>query len=323
MQELLSEVEKDGRKIVIMGKTLQNIIKSSMELNYIKINPNSIGNLSDINEKNTVILVSNEREKAFNNINRMINGYDKYISIKDTDTIVFAEPISDSIEKTAVKTADKIAKIGAKVIMFSKKEQLLCHASSEDLMLMINLLNPKYYFPVKGEYQHQVANANLAKEVGIKDENILLKQNGEVALFVDGKLNDSLEKVKTEDILIDGSSSSDIGEAVLKDREVLSENGIVIISALLDKNTKKVISKPDVITRGFVYNKDSRDLINEIKNQSIDVINKNTNNSKYVEYNKLKNLLRETIGKYLYNETECKPMIITVFQELDLKKVNN
>ena len=207
--------------------------------------------------------------------------------------------------------------------MFSKKEQLLCHASSEDLMLMINLLNPKYYFPVKGEYQHQVANANLAKEVGIKDENILLKQNGEVALFVDGKLNDSLEKVKTEDILIDGSSSSDIGEAVLKDREVLSENGIVIISALLDKNTKKVISKPDVITRGFVYNKDSRDLINEIKNQSIDVINKNTNNSKYVEYNKLKNLLRETIGKYLYNETECKPMIITVFQELDLKKVNN
>jgi protein disulfide isomerase len=103
----------------------------------------------------------------------MINGYDKYIKIKDTDTIVFAEPISDNIERSAVKAADAIAKIGANVIMFSSKEILLHHASSEDLMLMINLLNPKYYFPVKGEYRFQVANANVATEVGINKENIL------------------------------------------------------------------------------------------------------------------------------------------------------
>ena len=316
IQELFNEVAKTNRKIVIMGKTLQNIVNNALELKYLKFDKNRIGDLSNINDKDVIILVSNEREKTLANINRMINGYDKYIKIKETDTIVFGEPISDNIERSAVKAADAIAKIGANVIMFSSKDVLLHHASSEDLMLMINLMNPKYYFPVKGEYRFQVANANVATEVGIKPENILLKQNGEVVEFVDGKLVECFDKVKTEDILIDGNAINDIGEAVLKDREVLSENGIVIISTTLDKKTKQIISGPEVITRGFVYVKDSSELLDEIKKLCVNVIKSNINSSKYIEYNKLKTLLRENLGKYLYKETECKPMIITVFQEV-------
>jgi len=316
IQELFNEVSKTERKVVIMGKTLQGIINNALDLGYLKFDKKKIGDLSNVNDKDVIILVSNEREKTFSNINRMINGYDKYIKIKETDTFVFAEPISDNVERSAVKIADELAKIGANVIMFNKKEQLLYHASSEDLMLMINLLNPKYYFPVKGEYRFQVANANVAEEVGIKKENILLKQNGEVVEFVDGSLVECFDKVKTEDILIDGNVVSDIGEAVLKDREVLSENGIVIISTTLDKQTKKIISGPEVITRGFVYIKDSAELLNEIKKLCVNVINSNIDNPKHVEYNKLKNSLRENLGKYLYKETECKPMIITVFQEV-------
>ena len=316
IQELFNEVAKTNRKIVIMGKTLQNIVNNALELKYLKFDKNRIGDLSNINDKDVIILVSNEREKTLANINRMINGYDKYIKIKETDTIVFGEPISDNIERSAVKAADAIAKIGANVIMFSPKEVLLHHASSEDLMLMINLMNPKYYFPVKGEYRFQVANANVATEVGIKPENILLKQNGEVVEFVDGKLVECFDKVKTEDILIDGNAINDIGEAVLKDREVLSENGIVIISTTLDKKTKQIISGPEVITRGFVYVKDSSELLDEIKKLCVNVIKSNINSSKYIEYNKLKTLLRESLGKYFYKETECKPMIITVFQEV-------
>jgi len=316
IQELFNEVSKTDRKVVIMGKTLQGIINNALDLGYLKFDKSKIGDLSNVNDKDVIILVSNEREKTFSNINRMINGYDKYIKIKETDTFVFAEPISDNVERSAVKIADELARIGANVIMFNKKQQLLYHASSEDLMLMINLLNPKYYFPVKGEYRFQVANANVAEEVGIKKENILLKQNGEVVEFVDGNLVECFDKVKTEDILIDGNVVSDIGEAVLKDREVLSENGIVIISTTLDKQTKKIISGPEVITRGFVYIKDSAELLNEIKKLCINVINSNIDNPKHVEYNKLKNSLRENLGKYLYKETECKPMIITVFQEV-------
>ena len=316
IQELFNEVLKTERKVVIMGKTLQGIINNAIDLGYLKFNKKKIGDLSNVNDKDVIVLVSNEREKTFSNINRMINGYDKYIKIKETDTFVFAEPISDNIERSAVKIADELAKIGANVIMFNKKEQLLYHASSEDLMLMLNLLNPKYYFPVKGEYRFQVANANVAEQVGIKKENILLKQNGEIVEFIDGNLVECFDKVKTEDILIDGNVVSDIGEAVLKDREVLSENGIVIISTTLDKKTKKIISGPEVITRGFVYVKDSTELLNEIKKLCINVINTNIDNTKHVEYNKLKNSLRENLGKYLYKETECKPMIITVFQEI-------
>lgn len=316
IQELFNEVIKTERKIVIMGKTLQGIINNALEFGYLKFDKRKIGDLSNVNDKDIIILVSNDREKTFSNINRMINGYDKYIKVKDTDTFVFAEPISDSVERSAVKIADSLAKIGANVIMFNRKEQLLYHASSEDLMLMINLFNPKYYFPVKGEYRFQVANANLAIEVGIPKENILLKQNGDVIEFENGKLVDSFEKVKTDEILIDGNVVSDVGEAVLKDREVLSENGIVIISTILDKKTKKIISGPEIITRGFVYIKDSSELLNEIKKQCITVINNTITDTKHVEYNKLKTAMRETLGRYLYKETECKPMIITVFQEI-------
>lgn len=316
IQELFNEVAKTKRKIVIMGKTLQNIVNNAIDMNYLNFDKRRIGDLSNINDKDVIILVSNEREKTFSNINRMINGYDKYIKIKETDTIMFGEPLSDSIERGAVKTADAIAKLGANIIMYTSNELLLHHASSEDIMLMINLLNPKYYFPVKGEYRLQVENAKVANEVGIKDENILLKQNGDVVEFVNGQLVECFDKVKTEDILIDGNATSDIGEAVLKDREVLSENGIVIISTGLDKKTKKIVSGPEVITRGFVYVKDSAQLLDDIKKMCIDLITKNIDNPKYVEYNKLKSVMREHLGKYLYKETECKPMIITIFQEV-------
>ena len=316
IQELFNEVSKTDRKVVIMGKTLQGIINNAIDLKYLKFDKKKIGDLSNINDKDVIILVSDDREKSFSNITRMINGYDKYIKIKDTDTVVFAEAISDSQERSAVKIADKLAKMGVKTIMFDKKEQLLYHASSEDLMLMINLLNPKYYFPVKGEYRFQVANANAAMEVGMNKDNILLKQNGDVVEIVDGNLIESFDKVKTDEILIDGNVVSDVGEAVLKDREVLSENGIVIISTTLDKKTKKIISGPEVITRGFVYIKDSIELLSEIKKLCVEVINNNITDTKHVEYIKLKNAIRENLGKYLYQETECKPMIITVFQEV-------
>lgn len=316
IQELFNEVAKTKRKIVIMGKTLQNIVNNAIDMKYLNFDKKRIGDLSNINDKDVIILVSNEREKTFSNINRMINGYDKYIKIKETDTIVFGEPISDSIERGAVKAADAIAKIGANVIMYNSNQLLLHHASSEDIMLMINLLNPKYYFPVKGEYRLQVENAKVANEVGIKNENILLKQNGDVVEFDNGNLIECFDRIKTEDILIDGNATNDIGEAVLKDREVLSENGIVIISTGLDKRTKKIIAGPEVITRGFVYVKDNAALLDEIKKMCIELISKNIDNPKYVEYNKLKSIMRENLGKYLYKETECKPMIITVFQEI-------
>ena len=205
--------------------------------------------------------------------------------------------------------------MGANVITLSKKDNLLHHASSEDIMLMLDLMNPKYYVPVIGEYRHMVANANNALHLGMPKENIILKQNGDVISIEHGVLKESNERIKTDDILIDGSSSQDIGELVLKDRELLSDNGIVIICSTLDKKTKEILALPEVLTRGFIYVKESADLIDEIKRISREVIEENTLDN-YVEYNKIKLGIRDRLSKYLYEETECKPMIITVIQEV-------
>lgn len=315
IEELFKEISKTTRRVVVMGHKLQGIINDIIDKHYIKFDKDRIGDLSNINDKDAVILISNEREKPFMNLNRIINGYDKYVKIKNTDTILFLEPINDYNEKLAIKVIDDISKLGASVVTMSRKDNLLHHASSEDIMLMLDLMNPKYYMPVIGEYRHMVANANAASHIGMKKENIILKQNGDVVNIVNGELKNTTEHIKVDDVLIDGNSSQDIGELVLKDRELLSDNGIVIICATLDKKTKEILAYPEVLTRGFIYVKESTDLIEEMKRISLEIINENTVDN-YVEYNKIKTSVRERLSHYLYEETGCKPMIITVVQEV-------
>ncbi len=317
IQELFSELENADRKVVIMGKTLQNIIDSAIDRGYIKFDKNRIGDLSNINDKNITILVSDDKESPFRNLNRIVNGYDRYVKLNRSDTVVILENITDDMEKTVVNIADQISKIGVNVVTLSRKKYLSHHASALDLMLMLDLIKPKYYFPVRGEYRHQLANANIASEIGLPKENILLKQNGDVVTIIDGKLLPDPDFVETDTILIDGKSSEDIGELVIKDRQILSDNGIVIVSATLDKKTKKIIAGPEILTRGFVYVKENAELINESIKISEEAITSNIDFEKnYIEYNKIKLSVREKLGKYLYKETECKPMIITVIQEV-------
>ena len=182
-------------------------------------------------------------------------------------------------------------------------------------MLMIKLINPKYYMPVKGEYRYMVNNANLANNLGIPSSDIILKQNGDIVTFQDGKLVDDFSKIKVNDVFIDGNSNDDIGDLVIKDREMLSENGIVLISATVDKQDKVLLVGPEVTTRGFIYVKDSQDMINEIKHICEEIINRNIT-PKYVDFNQIKVEIREELSRYLYQETECKPMIIVVMQEI-------
>lgn len=317
IQEIFNEVSKTHRKIVIMGKSLQDMINRAIEENYLTIDQNKIGSLTDLELKDTVVLISDEKEKPFANLERIIKGYDKFIKIKDTDTIFITEPSYEGIEKRTAVIMDEIAMLGANAVSLSSKKHLLHHASSEDLMLMINLMNPKYYFPVKGEYRNQYANAEIAEELGIPKENIILKQNGDVLELVNGKMTDSFEHVEVDEILIDGKSQGDIGDLVLKDREMLGENGIVIISCTLDKETKEILGGPEILTRGFIYVKESQDLLEETKQISREVIEENIGiNAKRVDYAKIKNEVRDVLGKFFYKETESKPMIITVIQEI-------
>ena len=268
IQELFTEVMKTNRKVIIMGKRLEALIIKAIDNGYINFDKSRIASLKEINDKNVVIIISDEREKPYSNIKRIIRGYD-----------------------------------------------LSLHASSEDLMLMLDLMKPKYYFPVIGEYRHQVANKEVAEQIGMKKEDIILNLNGEVATFIDGKLVETGEKVKVDDILIDGKTPGDIGELVLKDRELLSDNGIVIVTATLDKMTKQILAGPEILTRGFIYVKENIDLIKEAQNISRDIIENNIK-PHYVDFNKIKMEVRDKVGKYFYDETECKPMILIVIQEV-------
>ena len=317
IQEIFDEVSRTHRKIVIMGKPLQEMINSAIDDGYLVLDRDRIGTLADIESKNAIVLISDEKEKPFANLERILKGFDKYIEIKENDTIFITEPSYAGIEKRTAVIMDEIAMLGADAISLSSKKHLLHHASREDLMLMINLMNPKYYFPVKGEYRNQYTNGEIAEELGIPKENIILKLNGDVLELVDGENTNSTEHIETDEILIDGKSQSDIGNLVLKDREMLGENGIVIISCTLDKDTKEILGGPEILTRGFIYVKESQDLLEETKKISKEVIEENIEaNSKRVDYTKIKNDVREVLGKFFYQQTESKPMIITVVQEI-------
>lgn len=315
IQEIFDASVNMHRKIVIMGKKLQNIVNMSIKLGYLRVNPNTIGDLNDIEDKRTILLVCDDREKPYATVDKIVHGADKFIHLKPSDTVVFAEPTYDAVEKTLVHIQDEIATFGANSITVPKNMTILHHASSEDLMIMLNLVKPKYYMPVKGEYRLMVNNANLATSLGMKPENLLLKQNGDIVTFIDGELQDNFESMVVEDVLIDGKSNDDVGELVIKDREMLGENGIMLISATIDKKTKKMLTDPEITTRGFIYVKDSLEMIEEIKRISIEIIENNTTPT-YVDYNKIKNEIREELSKYFYHETECKPMIIAVIQEV-------
>ena len=317
IQEIFDEVSKTHRKIVIMGKSLQVMINNAIKDGYLRVDANRIGDLSNLNDKDVVVLISDKKEKPFANLERIIKGYDKYIKINETDTIFITEPSYAGIEKRMAIIMDEVAMLGANAVSLSSKKHLLHHASSEDLMMMINLMNPKYYFPVKGEYRHQYANGEVAENVGIAKENIILKENGDVCEFKNGELTNAKDHINVDDVLIDGNHGEDVGDLVLKDREMLGSNGIVIVSTTIDKVSKKIIGGPEILTRGFIYVKESQDLLIETKNIAYEVINSDiVPNSNRVDYSKIKNDVREVLGKFFYKETESKPMIITVIQEV-------
>ena len=317
IQEIFDEVSKTHRKIVIMGHSLQNTINYALSNNYLNIDKRVIGDLSNLNDKDVVVLISDEKEKPFANLERIIKGFDKFIKLTTNDTIFITEPAYEGIEKRLATVMDEIAMLGVNAISLSSKKHLLHHASREDLSLLINIMHPKYYFPVKGEYRNQYANAEIAENLGIPKDNIILKQNGDVALFIKGELVSTNEHIMTDEVLIDGNSNDDIGDLVLKDREMLGESGIVIISCTLDKETKKILAGPEVLTRGFIYVKDNLDLVDEIKNMSLEIIENNiSEGTKKVDYSKIKSDVRDVLGKYFYKTMETKPMIITVIQEV-------
>lgn len=315
IEGIFTAAKDSHRKVVVMGKKLQNIIKMAINEKYMTVPNNIIGDLSNVLDNNSILLVCDDRAKPYNSIEKIIAGNDKYIKLNNNDTVCFAEPKYDENEKALVKIQNELAIMGIDIVEIPKDKGISLHASSEDIMIMLDLLKPKYFIPVKAEYRYMVGAADLASNHGYKPENILLKQNGDIITIYDKKYIQDYEHIFVDSVLIDGLASEDVGDLVIKDREMLSENGIVLVSATISKKDKHLIVGPEITTRGFIYVKDSKEMIDEIKRISLEVINNNINNN-YVDFNNIKNEIREHLSKYFYVETECKPMIIAVIQEV-------
>ena len=258
IEGIFNAAKNTHRKIVIMGKKLQNIINMALEEKYMTVDDGIIGDLSNVNDSNSILLVCDDRALPYNSLEKILAGNDKFIKFNSNDTVCFAEPKYDENEKLFVKIENELAYMGINTINIPKEKGISLHASSEDLMIMMDLLKPKYFIPVKGEYRYMVGNADLASNLGYDKDNIILKQNGDVINIVDKKLIDNPEHIFIDDVLIDGTSSDDVGDLVIKDREMLSENGIVLVSATISKKDKRLLVGPEVTTRGFIYVKDSK-----------------------------------------------------------------
>jgi len=315
IQEIFDSVARTKRKIVLMGRKLQRLVNYAKEFNYLHYDENMIGDLSNINDKDVVILTADDKEKSFASLEKIISRYDKYITLKEGDTVFIAEPIYPGNEKKVSKIMDDLSRLDVDVVTLPFKNHVLHHPSSEDLMQMINLMNPKYYFPIKGEYRYQYMNAAVAEQAGLDKDKVLLKLNGDVVNFVNGKLVDKPEHINADEILIDGNSSDDIGNLVLKDRELLSKNGIVIVSATIDRKTKKIIADPQILTRGFIYVKDNLDIVEKTEAISKEVIEECIKGKK-VDFTGIKVKIRERLSAYFNEETGSVPMIITVILEI-------
>lgn len=315
IQEIFDEVAKSKRKLVLMGRKLQRLVNYAKECNYLHYDDSMIGDLSNINDKDVVILTSDDKEKSFASLEKIISRYDKYITLREGDTVFIAEPVYPGDEKKVAKIMDDLSRLDVNVVTLPFKSHVLHHPSSEDLMQMINLMNPKYYFPIKGEYRYQYMNASVAEQAGLDKDRVLLKLNGDVINFVNGKLVSKPEHITADEVLIDGNSSDDIGNLVLKDRELLSKNGIVIVSATIDRKTKKIIADPQILTRGFIYVKDNLDIVNKTEAISKEVIEECINGRK-VDFTGIKVKIRERLSAYFNEETGSVPMIITVILEI-------
>jgi len=318
IQEILDEAVLNNRRVIPFGKKLEVIFNKAIELGYLKFPEELVGTFHDIgkNDDDCVVIVSGQRDRPFSGIYKILKGNDRFLKIKHTDSIIIASPAISGTEKISAKINDLIHKSGAQdITIIKRREYQSLHAAQEDILMLHSLMNPKYYLPVKGEFRHQVANANVVEKTGFNKENILLLDNGEVLQFKDGELQDARLKVKTGDILIDGLNVGDLGNAVLKDRELLKKDGIVVINCTLDKRSKVILAGPEIVTRGFVYVKESKKLIDDIKTISRKIIEKNIVGNR-IDFNAIKFEMRDVLTQEMYKQTNRRPIVITMIQAI-------
>ncbi len=318
IQQAITSAYKYGRKVAVVGRSMVNVVSIAMDLEYLDVPPGILVDLDEIQllpKNETVILTTGSQGEPMSALSRMAASDHNRIEIIPGDTIIIsASPIPGN-EKLVHRTIDQLFRQGAEVIYepFSGVH-VSGHASQEELKLMLNLVKPKFFIPVHGEYRHLIRHAQLAESVGISPENIFVAENGQVLEFSEDRGLIS-GRVTAGRVLVDGLGVGDVGNIVLRDRKHLSQDGIFIIVITMSKETGTLIAGPDIVSRGFVYVRESEGLIEETKEKLRSILNQ-CESEQVLEWSGIKSNIREVVSKFLYERTRRRPMILPIIMEI-------
>jgi len=318
IQQIINAAEMYNKKIVVSGRSMINTINVANQLGYLKIKDGTLIDINDMSKyrnNEIVILTTGSQGEPMSALSRMAFSEHKKIRLVPEDTIIVSASTIPGNEKTIFKVINKLVEIGANVIYESLADvHVSGHACQEELKLMHTLLKPKFFIPVHGEYRHLKRHAQLAMELGMPEENIFIARNGNVIEFTknSGEINQS---VQSGNILVDGLGVGDVGNIVLRDRKHLSEDGLIVVVVTMSKQDGKVIAGPDIISRGFVYVRESEDLMEEARNV-VKIALSECEKKNITDWSTLKASIKDALRGFLYEKIKRNPMILPIIMEV-------
>ncbi|MBR5487595.1 MAG: ribonuclease J [Phascolarctobacterium sp.] len=318
IQQVVDSAVKYKRKVAVIGRSMINVVNIAMELGYLNI-PEGV--LIDIDETNNytadqiVIITTGSQGEPMSALTRMAMNDHKKVGIMPGDTVIISATPIPGNEKLVSRTINHLYKLGAEVIYEkSNGVHVSGHASQEEIKLMHNLVRPKYFIPVHGEYRHLIKHANIAKDLGMPKENIVIAENGSVIELSKEGINVA-GKIQSGKVLVDGLGVGDVGNIVLRDRRLLSQDGIMIVVVTIDHETYQVVSGPDIVSRGFVYVREAEDLMEEAREKVLSALDRCEANG-VTEWSMIKSAIRDSLGRFLYERTRRRPMILPIIMEI-------
>ena len=322
IQQIINLALSFDRRVAIIGRKTQRIVNQAINLGYLKIPEESLVNLRYVDEKNKnddkdlVVIVTGERHEPYHMLQRMSKGIDRLIKMEANDTVVILTVPYLGTEKMAARTLDMIYKVTTKVKIFGANLLPSPVASREEIKEILNVLKPKYTLPVIGEYRHQYALRIVANCIGYPDDKILLIDNGDIITFEKGKYVGITGDVPCAEVPIDGKAFKGVGDVVMRDRELLADDGVILVSANINPRTKTIIIGPEIVTKGFSYTTDD-DINNKIK-QTFYLVSSKYLISKFINWSEFKTALKNEISHLIYKEMKRSPIIIPVLISTDI-----
>jgi ribonuclease J len=316
IQQIMDTAFKHERKVALVGRSMVNVATIAMDLGYLKVPEGLMIDLDDIDRyplNMLTIITTGSQGEPMSALSRMANSDHRKVSIIPGDTVIISASAIPGNEKMVARTINHLFKQGAKVIYESVSGiHVSGHASQEEQKLMINLVKPKFFIPVHGEYRHLVQHARLAVDMGLDSEKVVIAEIGDVVELTRNRIRVA-GKVSSGKVFVDGLGVGDVGNIVLRDRKQLSQDGILIVVVTIDKTNGQILAGPDIVTRGFVYVRESEALIDEAKGKVKIALERCT---EYSDWATMKNQIRDILGKHLYDRMKRRPMILPIIMEV-------